>query len=397
MKPGETTPRNRKFIRVLDGRKQPVRGLWKRGEIFYAQFVHSGRQIKKRLQATSTAEAIRELNALITDRDKKRLKIVQHAPKLSEAIRDYKASEVFTKKRLATRKNETTYFKAWEERLGSTKVDEITKAKIVAVRDDLVADRKVGGSEEPVTNRTANLYVLALMQVLKFCEERGKLAELPRAKPLPTEKKAERGLLTDEEFALLLDASRDPEIGGKNGNQLADYLRFLALTGCREREAYRIKWKDVDLDGKILTIGADGLSKNGLARRLQMMAELEEHLRDMHSRRQPDSSYVFPSPQRGERDLPVRTFKQAFYKARVEAKLPHIGFHDFRHLFVSKLVMAGVDYMTIAQWAGHQDGGILIGKVYGHLNDAHKVATAQRLTFFDRPTNITDLPKQSAG
>lgn len=397
MKPTELVPRNRKFIRVLDGRKQPVRGLWKRGDIFYAQFSHNGRQTKKRLEAATTAEAIRELNALITARDKKKLKIVQHAPKLSKAIEDYKASEVFTKKRLATQKNESTYFKAWEERLGSTRVDEITKAKIVAVRDDLVADRKVGGSEEPVTNRTANLYVLTLMQVLKYCEERGKLAELPRVKPLPVEKRPERSLLSDEEFARLLDACRDPEIGGKNGNQLADYLRFLALTGCREREAYRIKWKDVDLDGKILTIGADGLSKNGLARRLQMTAELEKHLREMHGRRQPDSTYVFPSPQRGEKDLPVRTFKQAFHKARDEAKLPHLGFHDFRHLFVSKLVMAGVDYMTIAQWAGHQDGGILIGKVYGHLNDAHKVATAQRLSFFERPANVTDLPKQSAG
>lgn len=347
------------------------------------------------MEAATTPEAIRELNALITDRDKKRLKIVQHAPKLSEAIRDYKASEVFTKKRLATRKNETTYFKAWEERLGNTRVDEINKAKIVAVRDDLVADRKVGGSEEPVTNRTANLYVLALMQVLQFCEERGKLAELPRVKPLPVEKRPERTLLSDEEFDRLLDACRDPEIGGKNGNQLADYLRFLALTGCREREAYRIKWKNVDLDGKILTIGADGLSKNGLARRLQMTSELEKHLRDMHARRQPDSSYVFPSPQRGDKDLPVRTFKQALYKARNEAKLPHLGFHDFRHLFVSKLVMAGVDYMTIAQWAAYQDGGIFIGKVYGHLNDAHKVATAQRLSFFERPANVTDLPRKS--
>jgi hypothetical protein len=68
-----------------------------------------------------------------------------------------------------------------------------------------------------------------------------------------------------------------------------------------------------------------------------------------------------------------------------------------RHTFISKCVMAGVDYVNIAQWVGHQDGGILIGKVYGHLNDAHKVATAKRLTFFDRPTNITDLPKQSVG
>ena len=131
------------------------------------------------MQAATTAEAIRELNALITARDKKKLKIAQHATKLSKAIEDYKASEVFTKKRLATQQNETTYFKAWEERLGNTCVDEITKAKIVAVRDDLVADRKVGGSEESVSHRIANLYVLALKQVLKFCEERGKLAELP--------------------------------------------------------------------------------------------------------------------------------------------------------------------------------------------------------------------------
>jgi hypothetical protein len=43
------------------------------------------------------------------------------------------------------------------------------------------------------------------------------------------------------------------------------------------------------------------------------------------------------------------------------------------------------------------NGGILIGRVYGHLNDEHKVATAKHLTFFDRPANITDIPQQSAG
>ena len=37
--------------------------------------------------------------------------------------------------------------------------------------------------------------------------------------------------------------------------------------------------------------------------------------------------------------------------------------------------------MTIAQWAGHRDGGILIGKVYGHLADAHTRQMAQKLRF----------------
>ena len=52
---------------------------------------------------------------------------------------------------------------------------------------------------------------------------------------------------------------------------------------------------------------------------------------------------------------------------------------------------------TIAAWVDHKDGGILIGNTYSFLTADHKADTAQRLTFFDRPTNITDLPKQSAG
>jgi hypothetical protein len=43
--------------------------------------------------------------------------------------------------------------------------------------------------------------------------------------------------------------------------------------------------------------------------------------------------------------------------------------------------MSGIDYMTIAKWVGHQDGGVLIGKVYGHLSNEHAQLQAQRLSF----------------
>ena len=42
--------------------------------------------------------------------------------------------------------------------------------------------------------------------------------------------------------------------------------------------------------------------------------------------------------------------------------------------------MAGIDFMTIASWLGHKDGGILIGKVYGHLLDEHRQKMAAKLT-----------------
>jgi integrase len=359
--------------------------------------VEGGRQIKKRLDAKTNAEAVAALNAAKVRRDEGALQVVRHAPKLADAIADYKASAVFTKKRAATQKNESTYFKAWEERLGSMRVDKIHRAEIIKVRDDLLAtDRAVGGSTGAVSPRTANLYVLALMQVLKYLEERGKLAEVPRVKRVPPLKAAKRPLLTDTQCGNLLDACADTGICEKNGRLLGNYLRFLLLTGAREREAYRIKWDDVHLDRKVLTIGADGLSKNGKPRTLHMIPELEDLLQAMHQGRQPDSCYIFPSPQRGEKDIPVRSLRESLLKVRKAVGLESLGFHDFRHLFISKCVMAGVDYMTIAEWVGHQDGGVLIGKVYGHLNDQHKAAMAERLAFFDRPAAVADRPMRAA-
>jgi hypothetical protein len=41
--------------------------------------------------------------------------------------------------------------------------------------------------------------------------------------------------------------------------------------------------------------------------------------------------------------------------------------------------MAGLDFMTIASWLGRSDGGVLVGKVYGHLTDAHKRRMADGL------------------
>ena len=43
--------------------------------------------------------------------------------------------------------------------------------------------------------------------------------------------------------------------------------------------------------------------------------------------------------------------------------------------------MAGIAFMTIAAWLGHKDGGILVGKVYGHLLDEHRSKAAKLVHF----------------
>jgi integrase len=101
----------------------------------------------------------------------------------------------------------------------------------------------------------------------------------------------------------------------------------------------------------------------------------------MATRRAPDSEWLFPSPQRGKTDKAAKTLRQSFSVAREKAGLDWLGFHDLRHYFASMAVMSGIDFKTIAEWLGHQDGGMLVGKVYGHLLPEHKQRMAERLVF----------------
>jgi integrase len=110
-------------------------------------------------------------------------------------------------------------------------------------------------------------------------------------------------------------------------------------------------------------------------------AKLEDHLRDMERRRQPDSEFVFPSPRRGDTDASAVTLNKALITARAKAKIPDFTCHLCRHFFISMCVMSKIDFMTIARWVGHQDGGVLVGKVYGHLSNEHAQRQAQRINF----------------
>jgi integrase len=376
-----TDSNNRKFTKVLDGRKQPVRCLWKRDGFFYAQLNINGRQTKQRLAALTTADAVKALNALKVDRARETLRIVHNAPNLAKAIVEYKASGEFDGKRSGTQTNETGYFKHWEAVLGNLRVDRITGPDIVRGRDKLAKAGK--------TARTCNLYVGALMQVLKFCHERGQLARLPEFKRLKQPNKPRRNLVTDEEFQSLLDACR-PEITA-NADLMRFFFRFLALTGAREAEATRVRWRDVSIEGRKVTIGADGKSKNGETRDVNASDELVELLREMATNRPPDSEFLFPSPQRGKGDRHITNVRASLIAIRTEAGLGHIAFHDMRHLFISKCVMAGVPIMTIAEWAGHKDRGVLVSKVYGHVSQDHKAEMAKRLSLFKTPDNVLPL------
>jgi integrase len=145
----------------------------------------------------------------------------------------------------------------------------------------------------------------------------------------------------------------------------------------------RLRWADVDEKRGILTIGADGDTKNRKPREIEINPSLAAHLASMKARRQPDSVWLFPSPRRGKEDRPAKSFRESLRIARAAAKIPTFGFHDCRRFFATMSIQAGVDIQTVARWLGHQDGGMLVAKTYADVLDEHRKRMAAKLTFSD--------------
>jgi integrase len=381
----------RQFTPARDSRNRRIPGLYVRNGRFYCQLWvdrGDGRKTARRfplfnsanLPARTLNEAKEALEIKRNDRREDRLPTPGRKPNFLDYSETYLNKAKVQRKRPGTLQSEQQAIARLRSHLGHVRIDKIA-APVVAsfvekrLKGGLFGKRKL----EAVSERTTNLDVIVLRNVLNAAIDDGLLRDLPRIKLLKEAPVPKRRLLTPEEFDCLIKAAETH--CKNNGPQLADYLRFLAFSGVREQEALRIKWRDVDFDHERITIGVDGLTKNWESRTVEFNPKLRAHLIEMKRNRAPDCSWLFPSPRRGSRDEHARSFRESLKLARKAADLDWVGFHDLRHYFCSMCVMAGIDFMTIAAWLGHKDGGILVGKVYGHLLDEHRQKAAKRLSF----------------
>lgn len=399
---GHKSHRRHFYQKVLDGRKLPIRGLWTRNGYFIARVrvaVDEGGTVAKWVtltdadgrRLTTLGDARAALEKLRTQRHDDNLPVLGRVPTLADHVPVYlRHREALTDQdavRPATLAKDRAMLTRWVKSYGTLRLNQLKPCHILRFRDDMLRDN--------YSPRTVNLAVIALRGLCKHAKLEGHIKSLPmqdieQLKGTTTK----RVRVNDMDIARLAAVAAEPKFAGgrlapkgepgqplKNAVQFADYLLLMAYTGGRRNETLRLRWEDVDFGRAQITIGADGLAKNHESRSVDFNPKLEAHLRAMWLRRAPDSEWLFPSPQRGERDVHAKTFMESLRLARTAAGMPSFGFHDCRHYFISRCVMSGIDYMTIAKWVGHQDGGVLIGKVYGHLNDEHAKKQAQRIEF----------------
>lgn len=92
-----------------------------------------------------------------------------------------------------------------------------------------------------------------------------------------------------------------------------------------------------------------------------------------------DASYTSAFVFRSERyeGKAIRDPKRWWQAVLKEAEVKDLRWHDLRHTFASRLVMAGVDMRTVQELMGHSDANMTAR--YAHLSPEHNTAAIERL------------------
>lgn len=152
----------------------------------------------------------------------------------------------------------------------------------------------------------------------------------------------------------------------------ADHIRPIVVTalntGMRKSEILNLRWSDVDLrNRKITVINA----KNNETRVIPINQTLYQELLTLSEKVK--GEYVFS----GRNGHPYGDIKKGFSAALNRAGIEDFRFHDLRHTFGSHLVMQGVDLKTVQQVMGHKD--IKMTMRYSHLSPEYVQEAIERL------------------
>ncbi|MBG3850080.1 site-specific integrase [Xanthomonas sp. WHRI 8391] len=131
-------------------------------------------------------------------------------------------------------------------------------------------------------------------------------------------------------------------------------------TGMRRGELLGLDWADVNLPGKLVTVTVAN-AKSRKARHIPLNSEAHDTLARWREQGA-GIGLVFPSPRTGRR---MDNISSSWEELCDTIALPGFRFHDLRHTFASRLVMAGVDLNTVRELLGHSD--IRMTLRYAHL------------------------------
>lgn len=231
------------------------------------------------------------------------------------------------------------YRKHLEKRFGTKPLEEISAFDLEKLKGGMKKSVSVRG--RPYAAQTIKhvlvivrrLYNLARKWGLYEGENPASKVQMPRIDNQVTE------YLTNEELSRLLAV-----LDNWPFDDSAAFVKFALFTGFRRGELFRLKWGDIDVERKILTLRAP---KGGKTETIPLSHAALSAIEDLPRR----SEYVFPGKNGEQRT----DFKGPWLRIRKAAGLPAtFRFHGLRHHFASTLVSNGVDLAVVGKLLSHK-------------------------------------------
>jgi integrase len=167
--------------------------------------------------------------------------------------------------------------------------------------------------------------------------------------------------------------------------ECADYLKPMVLlslnTGIRRGELFSLEWRDIKFQEEMaggrrvpprLTVRGQS-AKSRKVRHVPLNAEALAVLQSWRAQR-PDSDVLVFSGRKGAR---LDNIRKAWLGVLADAKIKAFRWHDQRHHFASRLVMAGVSLNTVRELLGHASYTMTLR--YAHLDPEHTAAAVEKL------------------
>jgi len=270
------------------------------------------------------------------------------------------------------------YIEPW---LGDVKLQRLTPADVQKWQADL---QRLGWSENQRA-KGMRVFRAALNAAvrLQLIERNPVLAVRP-----PRVVRRQVRSLEPEEVSRLIQAA--------NGDRLGDIVTLAVMTGLRKAELFALRWEDVNLQERVLTVRRSleevaGVlrvkePKSAAGRRAVVLEDLGAGA--LESRRTKAIAegmspevvpIVFPNSDGGY--LRGSNFdRRVWHPIREAAKLPStIKFHDLRHTQASLLLATGAHPKVVQERLGHSDCALTL-KTYSHLLSGLQADAVGRLS-----------------
>jgi integrase len=195
------------------------------------------------------------------------------------------------------------------------------------------------------------------------------------------------------------------EVAARVSKQFGLYVRLAAVLGARRGELCGLRWEDIDLDARTLTIRTGIADVAGrlvetdtkshkprtialdadTTRRLRRHRRIVERVAAKHDTELDRRAFVLSEANDGA--TPYRPDKATgtFRRVAKQAGIPKTRLHDLRHFAATQLIGAGCDLRTVAGRLGHGQPWTTLNTYAAFLPERDQIAADHLAALLDDP------------